>query len=318
MPRFDDSEFDPQTYGSWGEGLLKAFQGLMPSQPAVPEQGNAAGPGFDIRSEVNPQAALIDRMRGLQQEQGGYSGQQQRLGWARGLNAPSGATGASAPPSFDSTARKGIAGPQVSKPVAAGDSHLAPSALTERFVGAESSGNPNAKNPRSSATGLGQFIDGTWLELMARYHPEIRGSREELLALRNNPDLSREMTEAYLHENGRQLQRWGLPTTPGNLYLAHFAGAGGARSVLTADPATPLDQLLKPSAMKANPFLAGKTAGYLRDWAEKRVSGRHTGGTSAPQPTNTSPVDQESERPSAQSAQDGRSVRTLVSRPAYW
>jgi hypothetical protein len=38
--------------------------------------------------------------------------------------------------------------------------------LVERIIGVESNGNPNAKNKRSSATGLGQFLDETWLEMI--------------------------------------------------------------------------------------------------------------------------------------------------------
>ena len=42
-------------------------------------------------------------------------------------------------------------------------------AVVERIIGVESHGDPNAKNKRSSATGLGQFLDETWLD-MIRVH----------------------------------------------------------------------------------------------------------------------------------------------------
>src|SRR5689334_21946280 len=38
--------------------------------------------------------------------------------------------------------------------------------VVERIVQVESGGDPNAKNPRSTATGAAQFIDATWLELI--------------------------------------------------------------------------------------------------------------------------------------------------------
>jgi hypothetical protein len=39
-------------------------------------------------------------------------------------------------------------------------------AVVERIIGVESGGDPNAKNKRSSATGLGQFLDETWLDMI--------------------------------------------------------------------------------------------------------------------------------------------------------
>ena len=46
-------------------------------------------------------------------------------------------------------------------------------AVVERIIGVESTGNRNAKNSRSSATGLGQFLDETWLDLIRRYRPDL-------------------------------------------------------------------------------------------------------------------------------------------------
>jgi hypothetical protein len=39
-------------------------------------------------------------------------------------------------------------------------------AMVQRIIGVESDGDPNAKNKRSSATGLGQFLDETWLDVI--------------------------------------------------------------------------------------------------------------------------------------------------------
>ena len=142
--------------------------------------------------------------------------------------------------------------------------------LIDSIIGAESGGNPNATNPNSSASGAGQFINSTWLDTLAKHRPDLTGSPEELLALRNDPKLSAEMTAAYAGDNQAILAKAGLPVTPGSTYLAHFAGPGGAVSVLNADPATPVAQIL-PSAMKANPFLQGMTAGDLRAWADRKT-----------------------------------------------
>lgn len=160
--------------------------------------------------------------------------------------------------------------------------------IVDRIIGAESGGNPNARNPRSSAMGAGQFIASTWLDMVSRHRPDlVQGkSPEEILALRSDPQLSREMTEAYAAQNGRTLAQSGFEATPGNTYLAHFAGPKGAVSVLSADPSAPVASILGPEVVKANPFLAKMTAGDLQAWAAKKMGG------SAPvaQPTQASPA----------------------------
>src|SRR5712672_3219646 len=65
--------------------------------------------------------------------------------------------------------------------------------LVERIIAVESSGDPNAKNKRSSATGAGQFLDETWLEMIGSYRPDlVQGrSKKEILELRRDPELTR-------------------------------------------------------------------------------------------------------------------------------
>src|SRR6187402_2186859 len=109
--------------------------------------------------------------------------------------------------------------------------------LVDAIIGVESGGNPNATNPNSSASGLGQFIDSTWLSTLRSARPDLAEgkSNAELLALKTDPAISREMTQAYANQNQAILQKNGLPVTEGNTYLAHFAGPGGAVKVLQAD-----------------------------------------------------------------------------------
>lgn len=163
--------------------------------------------------------------------------------------------------------------------------------LADQIIAAESGGNPNAANPNSSASGLGQFLDSTWLSTLAKHRPDLTAnlSQPQLLALKSNPQLSREMTEAYATDNAQVLQRAGLPVNSGSLYLAHFAGPGGAVSLLNADPNASAASILGPAVVKANPFLARMTAGDLAKWATNRVGGAvpaqgsaPTGGTPAP------------------------------------
>jgi len=147
--------------------------------------------------------------------------------------------------------------------------------IIDSIISAESGGDATAKNPRSSATGAGQFIEATWLDMIGRHRPDlVQGkSPEEILALRNDPDISRQMTEAYAAQNGATLAKAGLPVTPGTQYLAHFAGPQGAVSVLQADPNAPVSSVLRPEAIKANPFLQGMTVGQLQAWADRKMGG---------------------------------------------
>jgi hypothetical protein len=148
-------------------------------------------------------------------------------------------------------------------------------ALVDQIIGVESGGNPNAKNPLSSASGPSQFIDSTWLSMLAKHRPDLAEGRspQELLALKSDPQLSRQMTEAYAADNGLVLQNAGFEASPANTYLAHFAGPQGAVKVLSADPSTPVEAVLGQGAVNANPFLKGMTAADLQGWAARKMGG---------------------------------------------
>ncbi len=149
--------------------------------------------------------------------------------------------------------------------------------ISDTIVNAETSPATRfAKNPNSSATGPGQFIDSTWLETVKKNRPDLAAGKDDatILAMRSDPkfeQLSRDMTDAYATQNRSTLANAGLPTTPGATYLAHFAGPMGAQKVLSADPKTRIADLLSPAAIKANPFLVNMTAGDLRGWADRKM-----------------------------------------------
>ena len=111
------------------------------------------------------------------------------------------------------------------------------SAVVEQIIKVESNGDFNAKNKRSSATGLGQFVNETWLVLIRTHRPDLAKDRSEneVLELRRDPDIAREMTVRFTERNAGLLRRRSLPVTPGTLYLAHFAGSAGAAAILSAE-----------------------------------------------------------------------------------
>lgn len=108
---------------------------------------------------------------------------------------------------------------------------------------------------------------------MQKYRPDLTAgmSRDQILALRNDPALSKEMVAKYADENKGILGSAGVPVNDGTAYLAHFAGPQGAISVLRADPNAPVGGILGEKVVAANPFLANMTAGDLVGWAGKKM-----------------------------------------------
>jgi hypothetical protein len=160
--------------------------------------------------------------------------------------------------------------------------------LADRIISAESGGRADAKNPLSSATGAGQFIDSTWLDQVKKNAPEIAADKSdaEILALRGDRNLSHRMVNSYAEENRQALASQGLPTDDGALYLAHYLGAGGAAKVLGADPTTPMASLVSADVLSANPSLKHMTAGDLRQMTAAKA-GAGGGAGSAPPPIDS-------------------------------
>ncbi|MFO1103838.1 MAG: hypothetical protein U1E20_13135 [Methylocystis sp.] len=157
--------------------------------------------------------------------------------------------------------------------------------LVDRITMAESQGIADARNKFSSAVGLGQFINATWMELIRKHRPDLAGamSDKEILDLRKDPELSREMTAHYVEQNSSILLKKGLPVTPGSLYLAHFAGPGGAAAILSApeevDAATVIASAdgqpakARDKIVNGNPFLKRFTVKDLKNWAHLKMQG---------------------------------------------
>lgn len=155
-----------------------------------------------------------------------------------------------------------------------------PAATTDRILENEGTG----KNSRSSATGAGQFIDSTWLDMIKKNRPDLAQGKSDadILSLRADKSLGRDMTEAYATENAGILRKNGVEPTPGNIYMAHVLGPAGAVAVAQADPKMPIADALakavgpdKAQAMiAANPsILAGQLAGSVKQWADGKMGG---------------------------------------------
>jgi hypothetical protein len=157
--------------------------------------------------------------------------------------------------------------------------------VVERIIRAESNGNANAKNIRSSATGPGQFIDQTWLETVRTHRRDLFHGRTDIavLELRADSTLVREMVARTVERNAATLKKRGLPVTAGTLYLAHFAGTAGAVALLTVPDdrdaalvmakADATGRSTREKLVKANPFLETFTVGDLKLWADRKMRG---------------------------------------------
>jgi Transglycosylase SLT domain len=104
----------------------------------------------------------------------------------------------------------------------------------------ESNFNPTAQTSTSSATGLFQFTNETWLNVLERYGAKHNvstdgQSRADLLALRNDPGLSACMAGELAHENaGILAKKLGRAATSAELYAAHFMGPKDAAHLIQA------------------------------------------------------------------------------------
>ena len=162
-------------------------------------------------------------------------------------------------------------------------------ALTDQIIKVESAGVATAKNPLSTATGLGQFIESTWLRMMRDYRPDLSAkmSRRDLLNLRFDPTLSREMVQNLARENENFLRSRGHRVDAGRLYLSHFLGPAGAHRVLSSPDNATVRAVMGAGVVNANPFLRNYSIADLKAWAQRKMRGAGSGATA---PAAAAPV----------------------------
>jgi hypothetical protein len=145
----------------------------------------------------------------------------------------------------------------------------------DRLMMAESGGRLTAKNPNSSALGPFQFIESTFFEVVSRHLPDIAEDKSyaEIQQLRIDLDVARRAALAYTRENAAYLSENGIAPQAGHLRLAFLLGPSGAKAVISAEPDTPLTDLLSGAAIAANPFMADMTAKQLIERTGREAAG---------------------------------------------
>ena len=142
----------------------------------------------------------------------------------------------------------------------------------------ESSLNPQAHARTSSAAGLFQFVEQTWLGVLknngakhgygayadqitkgrdGRYHVDP-GVRKQVMGLRYNPDANAVMAAEMTAGHAAYLKgRIGRDPTQGELYAAHFLGPDGAADLIGASATRPgaSAAALFPAAAHSNPSI---------------------------------------------------------------
>jgi len=155
----------------------------------------------------------------------------------------------------------------------------------------ESSLDPDARAATSSATGLYQFIDSTWLGTVKK-HGERFGlgalsneitltasdgakvadpaRRSAILALRNDPQVASLMAAGLAEDNRAHLTPiLGRQPSHAELYLAHFLGADGAGRFLSEMQTDPGQSA---PALFARPAAANRAIFYNSDGAPRSLT----------------------------------------------
>ncbi len=156
----------------------------------------------------------------------------------------------------------------------------------------ESNFNPTAAASTSSARGLYQFIDQTWLATVKEAGPSLGfgqyadaiskspsgtysvsdpATRAEILKLRDDPAVSAAMAGVLTQSNSFKLTaEIGRRPTDAELYMAHFMGVGGAAKLIESAAETPQASAARmfPNAAAANQAIFYDRGGNPRSVSE--------------------------------------------------
>ncbi|MES2986733.1 MAG: lytic transglycosylase domain-containing protein [Pseudomonadota bacterium] len=171
----------------------------------------------------------------------------------------------------------------------------------------ESGMRPDARAGTSSATGLYQFIDQSWLGVVkdhgaehgmgwaadsikqnsaGRYVVSDPSVRSAILKLRNDPKAAAIMAAEHASDNKDALEdKLGRPATGTDLYIAHFLGLGGATKFLGTMASSPdrTGANMFPAAARANRNIFYASNGQPRTLSDiySRFAGKLDSGAAA-------------------------------------
>lgn len=130
----------------------------------------------------------------------------------------------------------------------------------EKIKASESGGNRYAKNPYGSASGYFQFIRSTWEGLGYDWEDRF------------DPNLQYEAAKKFTKNNADYLRKnLGIEPTHADLYGAHFLGAVGYKNLYKTADDRPISDVMSQQEINSNPFVKGKTVGYVKEWLRKKT-----------------------------------------------
>jgi hypothetical protein len=211
----------------------------------------------------------------------------------------------------------------------------------------ESSLKPNATSSSSSATGLFQFIDQTWLGLVKEHGAQHglgnfaeaitkqadghyradANAKQTILALRKDPEVCALMAGEYAKSTQGSLRAsLGRDVCGGELYAAHFLGPDAAAKLIKlagSDPSTSAAAQF-PQAAAANKSVffhadgSAKSVREVYDWALAQPGSTGTVRLAqAPQAASETPLTAESARTQVAGAQDAQ-IQMLMASVMNW
>jgi soluble cytochrome b562 len=146
--------------------------------------------------------------------------------------------------------------------------------LSQKIIKAEG-GSVGAKNPYSSAAGLGQITAGRYKDIVKNAQPGSSLSGTTFQQYRQDANLQQKALTAQIELVRQELANNQLSTTDAAVYMAHVFGIGGAKRVFGASDSTNLGKLFSFSVMNQNPsiFRGISTVGDLKQVISDKMGG---------------------------------------------